>query len=147
MKSYAKFINFHSRKCIWKLSLENGGHLSRPQCVKENLIAFLLKWSFFPKIQLPVPKGPIVHKSSLVQMLFNTLMSNKHHGTSDHWQLKCLFNSLFRPKSKEIIKAYCLVVHAGNLTVDSLHKGTVMRKHFAAIMSSSFLIYHTTWTG
>ena len=34
MKSSAKFIHFHSRKCIWKCRLENGGHLSRPQCVK-----------------------------------------------------------------------------------------------------------------
>ena len=30
----AKFIYFHWRKCIWKCRLENGGHLSRPQCVK-----------------------------------------------------------------------------------------------------------------
>ena len=26
---------FHSRKCIWKCRLENGGQLSRPQCVKD----------------------------------------------------------------------------------------------------------------
>ena len=34
MKSQSKSIYFHSRKCIWKCRLENGGHLSRPQCVK-----------------------------------------------------------------------------------------------------------------
>ena len=33
MKSQSKSIYFHSRKCIWKCRLENGGHLSWPQCV------------------------------------------------------------------------------------------------------------------
>ena len=27
VKSYSQFINFHSRKCVWKCCLENGGHL------------------------------------------------------------------------------------------------------------------------
>ena len=30
-------IHFHSRKSIWKCHLENGGHLSRPQCVKPSV--------------------------------------------------------------------------------------------------------------
>ena len=34
VKSYSKLKHFHSRKCIQKFRLENGGHLSRPQCVK-----------------------------------------------------------------------------------------------------------------
>ena len=34
MKSLSKLIHFCSRKCICKCRLENGGHLSRPQCVK-----------------------------------------------------------------------------------------------------------------
>ena len=29
-------IHFHSIKCIWKCLLENGGHLSRPRCVKKD---------------------------------------------------------------------------------------------------------------
>ena len=34
------FIYLHSRKCIWKCHLENGGHLSRPQCVKIRYLRF-----------------------------------------------------------------------------------------------------------
>ena len=32
VKIWSKFIYLHSRKCIWKYRLENGGHFSRPQC-------------------------------------------------------------------------------------------------------------------
>ena len=33
MKSWSKFINFHSRKCIWKCRLENGSHfVSASKC-------------------------------------------------------------------------------------------------------------------
>ena len=34
VRSWAKFIQFHSRKCIWKCRLRSGGRLSGPQCVK-----------------------------------------------------------------------------------------------------------------
>ena len=34
VKSYAKSIHFHSRKCVWKSRLRNGVHLSQPQCVR-----------------------------------------------------------------------------------------------------------------
>ena len=35
-----------------------------------------------------------------------TVMSNKHHGVSNHQQLNCLFNSLFRLTAKEISKLW-----------------------------------------
>ena len=35
MKSWAKFKHFHSRKCIWKCCLENGGHfVSASMCLR-----------------------------------------------------------------------------------------------------------------
>ena len=35
VKLFSKFKYFHSRKFIWKCRLENVGHFSRPQCVKD----------------------------------------------------------------------------------------------------------------
>ena len=33
VKTYSKFIYFHSRKCTWKCRLENGGHFVLASCV------------------------------------------------------------------------------------------------------------------
>ena len=48
MKFNSKFILFHSRKCIWKLCLQNGNHLSRPQYVshKANMCLLLSRYTF-----------------------------------------------------------------------------------------------------
>ena len=43
MKSLSKFIHFHSRKCVWKCRLENGGHIvSASMCLKILLFLLLL---------------------------------------------------------------------------------------------------------
>ena len=55
MKFQSKFIYFQSRKSIRKCHLENGGHLSRPQCVKwRGSAVFILRKLFyqFPKIYI-----------------------------------------------------------------------------------------------
>ena len=37
---FSKFINFHSRKCIWKYRLENGGHfVSASMCYTPEIIS------------------------------------------------------------------------------------------------------------
>ena len=37
VKFSSKVQYFHSRKCNWKCHLQNGGHLSRPQCVNYDM--------------------------------------------------------------------------------------------------------------
>ena len=34
VKSSTKYNSFHSIKCVWKSCLQNGGHLTRSQCIK-----------------------------------------------------------------------------------------------------------------
>ena len=79
---------------------------------------------------------------------FITLISHEGHGISNHWQLNCVFNSLFWPRTMKISKLlnvlamehddvltwkcfpyYCPFVRGiHRWPVDSPHKGPVMRK-------------------
>ena len=59
-----------------------------------------------------------------------TVMSNEHHGISDHWQLDHLFNSLFQlTKTYQIFALLDHYVWRGPTVIcDSPYKGPVMRK-------------------
>ena len=58
MKSPAKFMHFHSIKCIWKCGLRNGVILSRPQCVKGLHMTVSLHYISLPVTFLPLsPPG------------------------------------------------------------------------------------------
>ena len=47
--------------------------------------------------------------SILCYLLRTSVISNAHHDVSNHWELECLFNSLFGSKKKRNIKVlhYC----------------------------------------
>ena len=58
MKSYSKFTHFHSRKCIWKYRLENGGHKN----IERHTVDTIVSWSN-PK------QWVIVHSSDLMMII------------------------------------------------------------------------------
>ena len=59
IKFTLKFIYFHSRKCIWKCRLGNGGNLSRLQCVNCPICAgSLKKCNNFVPYKLPFIRLP-----------------------------------------------------------------------------------------
>ena len=58
-------------------------------------------------------------------------MSNKHYGISNHWQIDCLFSSLFRWTTKTVSKLHIIepfVRESHQWLVDSPHKGPVIQK-------------------
>ena len=64
----------------------------------------------------------------------------KHYGVSKHQRLDCLFNRLFRRRSKKTSKPHvtglCKGIHRSS--VDSPHKGPVKRNFFSLLFIFSF---------
>ena len=81
--------------------------------------------------------------SSVKTTMFDiTVMSHERHGISNHWQLHCLLNNLFRGKSQENIKFLCYWPLERGIhwwPVDSPHKGPVTWKMFHEITSSDIV--------
>ena len=60
------------------------------------------------------------------------VMSHEHHSISNHWQLYCMINRLFRLTSKKTPKFCASLIPwwGGSPSVDFPHKGPVMQKLF-----------------
>ena len=59
------------------------------------------------------------------------LRHNERDGISYHWRFDCLFNHLFRLRSKHIWKLCLTGLCEGNSPVNSLHKGPLTQKIFS----------------
>ena len=76
-----------------------------------------------------------------------TLTSHEHHDVSNHWQLDCSFNSLFRLTTKKISELHITDPLWGESTSDwwiPLIKGPIMRKvfpHHGIIMYCIFIMF------
>ena len=61
MKFYLKFKGFHSRKCIWRCCLQNGGHLvSAPMCS----VSFIAVWSCLVLVKWKAITGSMHHPTA-----------------------------------------------------------------------------------
>ena len=47
MKYYSKFIHFHSRKCMWKCRVRNGGHFVSASMCERNTIQSSQMWTYW----------------------------------------------------------------------------------------------------
>ena len=65
-----KLTHFHSRKYIWKCRLENGGHLSRPQCVNPCLPSPMHDWAAGATDPASSLK-PVSHQTALRNIVFH----------------------------------------------------------------------------
>ena len=78
-----------------------------------------------------------------------TVMSHERHGDSNHPQLNCLFNSLFRSTTRQISKIGNVNPLRGDsmwwLQLDSSHNRPVMWKVFACRKTSSYWLCSPYW--
>ena len=101
MKSKSKYSNFHTRKCISKCRLQNGGH---PVSV----------WIWWCSSIGDSPPSVLLNPTTRQSLQWR---HNDRDGVSNHQPHDCLLNRLFRRRSKKTSKLRVTGLCAGNSPV------------------------------
>ena len=107
----------HARKCISNWCLQEIFRL-------ETRFILFLNFSFFWRISCCQSLEISLSKYVLRSDLTITLTSHEHHGSSNHWQLECLLDSLFNLSSKPCVTCPLWGKSISNMWIFP-HKGPV----------------------